>query len=51
MFVISANHKWSIIGALVKVDWIAACIAPRVVSLGCNLHSPLASGKQARKPG
>ncbi len=31
-FVIPANHKWSIIVyLLIKVDWLAACIALRVI--------------------
>jgi hypothetical protein len=47
-------------GALKKVDWLAVCIALRVVGAVCichfrqaltyNLHSPPASGKQGPIP-
>jgi hypothetical protein len=45
-----ANHKYNC--ALIKVNWLAACIAPRVFgavfppAFAYNLHSPPVSGKQ-----
>jgi hypothetical protein len=63
-FVISGNHKRSIICALIKVDWLATCIALQdgwlcmysichfPPALAYKLHSPpgAANGKQGLIP-
>jgi hypothetical protein len=46
---VAANHKWVIIFLLIKLDWLVACIAMKVVGAVLVVflrHNPPAHGKQ-----